>query len=80
MNQLGVTRWNSCSSLLFYAFFNLLRSYMVTNLSSSNTVLSEWVREIRDVSVQDDRMRFRRNMERIGEIAAYEISKLFQDG
>lgn len=48
---------------------------MVTNLSSSNTLLCEWVREIRDTNVQNDRMRFRRNMERIGEIAAYEISK-----
>jgi len=49
---------------------------MVTNLSSKNTLLSEWVREIRDLSIQNDRMRFRRNMERIGEVAAYEISKL----
>lgn len=48
---------------------------MVTHLSSSNTLLSEWVREIRDIDVQNDRMRFRRNMERIGEICAYEISK-----
>lgn len=48
---------------------------MVTNLSNNNTLLSEWVREIRDITVQQDRMRFRRNMERIGEICAYEISK-----
>ncbi|HRO43533.1 MAG TPA: uracil phosphoribosyltransferase [Flavipsychrobacter sp.] len=48
---------------------------MITNLSSNNSLLSEWVREIRDLSVQNDRMRFRRNMERFGEIAAYEISK-----
>jgi uracil phosphoribosyltransferase len=49
---------------------------MVTNLSSTNTLLSEWVREIRDADLQTDRMRFRKNLERIGEIAAYEISKL----
>lgn len=49
---------------------------MVTNLSASNTLLSEWVRELRDTSVQQDRLRFRRNMERIGEVAAYEISKV----
>ncbi|MBS1589014.1 MAG: uracil phosphoribosyltransferase [Bacteroidetes bacterium] len=48
---------------------------MVTNLSTSNSLLSVWVRELRDVTIQNDRMRFRRNMERIGEIAAYEISK-----
>ncbi len=48
---------------------------MVNNLSEYNSVFSEWMREIRDVDVQQDRMRFRKNMERIGEIAAYEISK-----
>ncbi len=49
---------------------------MVTNLSNTNTLLCCWVREIRDMTMQSDRMRFRRNMERIGEIAAYEISKV----
>lgn len=49
---------------------------MVRNLSQDNSLLSDWVREIRDLSIQGDRMRFRRNMERIGEIAAYEISKV----
>lgn len=49
---------------------------MVTNLSQHNSVFSEWVRELRDIDVQNDRMRFRRNLERIGEVAAYEISKL----
>ena len=48
---------------------------MVTNLSDTNSVLCNWIAEIRDVQVQQDRMRFRRNMERIGEIAAYELSK-----
>src|SRR5689334_5070242 len=36
---------------------------------------SGWISEIRDVQIQTDRMRFRRNLERIGEIAAYEISR-----
>jgi uracil phosphoribosyltransferase len=49
---------------------------MVTNLSERNSIFSEWMRELRDIDIQNDRMRFRRNMERIGEIAAYEISKL----
>lgn len=48
---------------------------MVTNLSEHNSVLCNWIAEIRDVDTQSDRMRFRRNMERIGEIAAYELSK-----
>jgi uracil phosphoribosyltransferase len=49
---------------------------MITNLSDQNSVFSEWIRELRDVDLQNDRMRFRRNIERIGEIAAYEISKI----
>lgn len=47
----------------------------IINLSSQNSILSRFVREIRDVNIQNDSMRFRRNMERIGEIMAYEISK-----
>ncbi len=49
---------------------------MVTNLSDINSLLSSWVRELRDTSIQNDRLRFRRNLERIGEVAAYEISKI----
>ena len=48
---------------------------MIVNLSEQHSLISNWVSEIRDVNVQVDRMRFRRNLERIGEIAAYEISK-----
>ncbi len=48
---------------------------MVINLSEKYSLLSDWVGEIRDVQVQSDRMRFRRNLERIGEVAAFEISK-----
>lgn len=49
---------------------------MVVNLSQQHSLVSNWVSELRDVSVQNDRMRFRRNLERIGEVAAYEISKV----
>lgn len=51
---------------------------MVINLSEQNSLLGNWVSELRNVSVQTDRMRFRRNLERIGETAAYEISKLLE--
>lgn len=44
-------------------------------LSKQNTVLNKFIAQIRDKSVQKDAMRFRRNLERIGEITAYEISK-----
>lgn len=48
---------------------------MVVNLSKQYSLLCDWINEIRDMDIQADRMRFRRNLERIGEIAAYEISK-----
>lgn len=48
---------------------------MVINLSASHSLLSNWVSELRNTEVQTDRMRFRRNLERIGEVMAYEISK-----
>lgn len=48
---------------------------MVINLSEHYSVLCDWVAEIRDQSLQTDRLRFRRNLERIGEIAGYEISR-----
>jgi uracil phosphoribosyltransferase len=48
---------------------------MIINLSETNSLVGEWLSEIRSIDVQQDRMRFRRNMERVGEVAAYEISK-----
>ena len=51
---------------------------MVINLSEQYSLLSNWVGELRDVQVQNDRMRFRKNLERIGEVAAYEISKTLE--
>jgi len=49
---------------------------MIVNLSEQHSLVSNWVAELRDVNIQNDRMRFRRNLERIGEVAAYEISKV----
>ncbi len=48
---------------------------MVVNLSEENSLLSTWVSEIRSMQIQADRMRFRRNLERIGEAVGYELSK-----
>jgi uracil phosphoribosyltransferase len=47
----------------------------IINLSDNNSILNQFIKEIRSVEIQKDSMRFRRNMERIGEIMAYEISK-----
>lgn len=48
---------------------------MVYNLGENNSVFNQFVSEIRDKKTQKDPLRFRRNMERMGEIMAYEISK-----
>jgi len=48
---------------------------MVHHLSENHSLISNWIAELRDVQVQKDRMRFRRNIERIGEVIAYEMSK-----
>ncbi len=51
---------------------------MVHELSKHHSVLNQFIREIRDENIQRDSMRFRRNIERIGEVMAYEISKTFE--
>ena len=51
---------------------------IVHNLSLQNSVLNSFISEIRDVSVQKDSMRFRRNIERIGEVLGYEMSKVLR--
>ena len=48
---------------------------MIHNFSKSNSIFSTFISEIRNVEIQHDSMRFRRNLERISEILAYEISK-----
>jgi len=47
----------------------------VHNLSQNNSILNHFLAQIRDVNIQKDSLRFRKNMQRIGEIMAYEISK-----
>jgi uracil phosphoribosyltransferase len=47
----------------------------IINLGKQNSIFNHFIREIRDVNIQKDAMRFRRNIERIGEIFAYEISR-----
>lgn len=47
----------------------------IHNLDKTNSVLNHFISEIRDVSIQKDAMRFRRNIERIGEILSYELSQ-----
>ncbi|MDY0076921.1 MAG: uracil phosphoribosyltransferase [Bacteroidales bacterium] len=51
---------------------------IIHNLGETNSVFNQFVAELRSVEIQTDRMRFRRNLERIGEIFAYEISKTLE--
>ena len=48
---------------------------MIFNLSEQNSIANKFLAELRDTKIQQDRMRFRRNLERLGEVLAYEISK-----
>ena len=47
----------------------------VINFADQPSVMSRYMRELRDIDIQGDRMRFRANIERIGQLMAYEISK-----
>ena len=48
----------------------------IHNLTKKNSILNTFISELRDVNVQKDRMRFRRNIERVGEVLGYELSKV----
>ena len=48
---------------------------MVTEFIKQHSLVSSWINELRNIETQKDRLKFRRNMERIGEIAAYFISQ-----
>ena len=47
----------------------------IRDFSNDNSILNQFISELRNINIQQDRMRFRRNLERIGEILAYELSK-----
>ncbi|MCX7955412.1 MAG: uracil phosphoribosyltransferase [Bacteroidales bacterium] len=50
----------------------------IINLGIENSILNEYIYELRNKDIQKDSMRFRKNLERIGEIFGYEISKLLR--
>jgi len=47
----------------------------VINLGEQQSILNKFISELRDITIQSDRMRFRRNIERVGEVLGYELSK-----
>lgn len=56
-------------------FFLYLIPYAMFILNENNSIANNFLSEIRDISIHQDRLRFRKNLERLGEIMAYEISK-----
>ena len=48
------------------------------NLSDINSIANNYISELRDINIQSDRMRFRYNMERVGQILAFELSKTLE--
>jgi uracil phosphoribosyltransferase len=51
---------------------------VVNNLGENNSILNQFIAELRDIHIHGDRLRFRENIKRIGEIMSYEISKTLQ--
>lgn len=51
---------------------------MIFNLSEHNTIANQFIAELRDINVQNDRMRFRHNLARVGQVLAYELSKTLE--
>ena len=51
---------------------------VINHIGTNNSILNKFIAEIRDESVQKDSLRFRRNIERIGEILGYEFSKFIE--
>ncbi len=50
----------------------------INNLGECNSVINNFISELRNIDVQNDRLRFRKNLERLGELFAYEISKTLE--
>jgi uracil phosphoribosyltransferase len=77
-----VTSWNfNCARKFDYPvrssklYLNFVKPRPMFVLNSNNSIANQFLFELRDSAVQKDRLRFRKNLERLGEILAYELSK-----
>jgi uracil phosphoribosyltransferase len=71
-----IVHFHISSSRNFVLNFDCKKAFdMIINLGDQNSLVNEYLRELRDKNLQKDRARFRNNMERLGQIMAYEISK-----
>lgn len=73
MANIGFVRGRISLFIIFKAITNAMIPVHI--LAREHSILNKFIAELRDVNIQKDRLRFRRNIERIGEIMAYEISK-----
>lgn len=64
-----------CKKCCNFAAFYIKKTMKVINLSEQPSLLNQYLKEMRSIDTQKDSMRFRRNVERIGEIMSVEISK-----
>jgi len=61
----------NCFTFVVQKLFTMI----IHHLQEGNSILNKFIAEIRDVNIQKDSLRFRRNIERIGEVLGYELSK-----
>jgi len=61
--------------MILVNMFTYLHKMQIHHISENNSILNKFITEIRDVVIQKDSLRFRRNIERIGEVLGYELSK-----
>ncbi len=61
-----------------FIFYSMFYQMEIINLSANQSVLANFIAEMRNIQIQNDSMRFRRNLERTGEVMAYEISKMLE--
>lgn len=66
----------NCYTVYLYIYKSYKFNCMVFNLSEQNSIANQFLAELRDKQIQQDSMRFRKNLERLGEIMAYEVSKV----
>jgi uracil phosphoribosyltransferase len=66
--------FNYSNYFLIFVFLNKKR-LMITNFADQSSIISQYISELRNINIQNDRLRFRENLERISMLMAYEVSK-----
>lgn len=66
----------STKLIVLLCLLNLTNPMKIHQIEKNNSILNKFISEIRDLNIQRDSLRFRRNIERIGEILGYELSKV----